>query len=116
VSIYFTKPSKKEDFVATRIKLREQVEELNLSTTSFEIQAKKIFKEAQRAAALIPSLEFEDVFKAAPEMEYHHRYIQSLLTWVWFEINENQVALENLPDAIQGFYSRYEEPFSLYWL
>jgi hypothetical protein len=102
--------------VATQTKLSEQVDELRLSITSFEAQAKKIFKEAQRAAALIPRIEFEDVFNAAPDMEYHHRYIQSLLTWVWFEVNENGVELDNLPDALQGFYKRYEEPFSHYWM
>ena len=102
--------------MATRTQLSEQVDELRLGITSFEAQAKNIFQEAQMAASLIPSIEFEDVFKAAPEMEYHHRFVQSLLTWIWFEVNENDVDLENLPDILQGFYKRYEEPFSRYWM
>ena len=102
--------------MATRTKLNEEVDELKLGITSFEAQAKKIFQEAQVAAALIPSIEFEDVFSAAPEMEYHHRFIQSLLTWIWFEVNENGVELESLPDPLLGFYIRYEEPFSRYWM
>jgi hypothetical protein len=102
--------------VATRTKLSEQVDELRFGVNSFEVRAKKIFQEAQIAAAFIPRLEFEDVFKAAPDMEYHHRFIQSLLTWVWFEVNENGVGLENLPEALQRFFQEYEEPFSQYWM
>ena len=102
--------------MAARTKLSEQVDELQLGVTSFEVQAREIFREAQLAAALIPVREFEDVFKAAPEMEYHHRYVQSLLTWVWFEVNENGVTLEHLPEALQGFCKRYEEPFARYWM
>ena len=102
--------------MAARTKLIEQVEELKLGVTRYEIQAKEIFLEAQLAAALIPITEFEDVLKAAPEMEFHHRYVQSLLTWIWFEINENGVNLENLPDNLQSFYLKYEEPFASYWM
>ena len=102
--------------MAARTKISEQVDQLKLGITSYEAQAKEIFQEAQLAAALIPVREFEDVFKAAPEMEYHHRYIQSLLTWVWYEVNEYGVTLEHLPETLQGFYSRYEETFASYWL
>jgi hypothetical protein len=48
-------------------------------------------------------------------MEFHHRYVQSLLTWIWYEINENEVALEYLPDPICDFYVKYEEAFASYW-
>lgn len=102
--------------MATRTKISEQVDELTLGVTSYEVQAKAIYGEAQRAAALIPMTEFEDVFKAAPEMEFHHRYVQSILTWVWYEVNENGVALNNLPDALQGFYQACEAPFARYWM
>lgn len=102
--------------MVARTKLIEQVEELKLGVTRYEIWAKEIFLEAQLAASLIPITEFEDVFKAAPEMEYHHRYIQSLLTWIWYEINENGVNLEHLPDILQRFYKSYEEPFASYWM
>ena len=102
--------------MAARTKLIEQVDDLKLGITSYEVQAKEIFQEAQLAAALIPVREFEDVFKAAPEMEYHHRYVQSLLTWVWFEVNENGVTLDHLPESLQGFYRRYEESFASYWM
>ena len=99
-----------------RTKIYEQVDELKLGITSFELKAIKIYQEAQLAAAFIPAKEFEDVFKAAPELEYHHRYVQSLLTWVWYEVNENGVTLEHLPETLQGFYKRYEEPFAGYWM
>ena len=102
--------------MAARTKIHEQVEELRLGITSFEVKALEIYQEAQFAAALIPVREFEDVFKAAPEMEYHHRYIQSLLTWVWYEVNENRVPLENLPEALERFYKRYEAHFASYWV
>ena len=59
--------------MVTRTKISEQVDGLTFGVTSYEVQAKAIYGEAQRAAALIPTTEFEDVFKAAPEMEYHHR-------------------------------------------
>jgi hypothetical protein len=108
--------TEKEGWMAARTKMHEQVDGLKLGVTSFEVRAKKIYKEAQLVAALIPAREFEDVYKAAPEMEYHHRFIQSLLTWVWYEVNENGVPLENLPEALQEFYKRYEEPFASYWM
>ncbi len=101
--------------MAARTKIREQFNELQFGVTSYEIKARAVFGEAQRAAALIPSTEFEDVLNAAPEMEYHHRYVQSILTWIWFEVNENGVALEHLPDILQGFYIAFEEPFAAYW-
>jgi hypothetical protein len=99
-----------------RTKISEQVEELSFGVTSYEVQAQAVFKEAQRAAALIPIAEFEDVLNAAPEMEYHHRYVQSILTWVWYEVNEHGVPLDNLPDILQGFYKAFEEPFAKYWM
>jgi hypothetical protein len=102
--------------MAARTKISEQVDALKFGVTSYEVQAKAVYDEAQRAAALIPMPEFEDVFKAAPEMEYHHRYVQSILTWVWYEVNENGVALEHLPDPLQGFYKAFEEPFARYWM
>ena len=102
--------------MAARTKISEQVEALQFGVTSYEVQARAVFEEAQRAAALIPVTEFEDVLKAAPEMEYHHRYVQSILTWVWYEVNENDVELECLPEILQGFYKAFEEPFARYWL
>lgn len=96
--------------------VREQVDALEIGIWSFEDQARAAYGEARRAVALIPGGEFEEVLNAAPEMEFHHRYVQSLLTWVWYEINENEVALEYLPDLISDFYVKYEETFARYWL
>lgn len=101
--------------MAARTKISEQIDVLKFGVTSYEVRAKAVYDEAKRAAALIPMMEFEDVFKAAPEMEYHHRYVQSILTWVWYEVNENGVPMEHLPDALQGFYKVFEEPFARYW-
>jgi hypothetical protein len=102
--------------MSTRIRSREQVNALDVGFISFEDRARAAYDEAQRAAALIPPKEFEEVFQAAPEMEFHHRYVQSILTWVWYEVNENHVRLEHLPYALQGFYKKYEEPFGAYWM
>lgn len=102
--------------MGVRTGISEQVNALRFGVTSYEVQAQAVFEEAQRAAAMIPKQEFEDVFSAAPEMEYHHRFVQSILTWVWYEVNENGVALDHLPDALQGFYNACEEPFSRYWM
>lgn len=96
--------------------VREQVDALEIGVWSFEDQARAAYGEARRAVMLIPGGEFEDVLGAAPEMEFHHRYVQSLLTWIWYEINENEVPLENLPDPISAFYVKYEEVFARYWL
>ena len=101
--------------MATRTKMMEQVDALEMGVTSFEIQAKAIFGEAKRAASLIPPKEFEDVYRAAPDMEYHHKYVQSVLTWIWFEVHENQVSLDHLPDILRGFYQACEETFAKYW-
>ena len=101
--------------MSTRTRSREQVSALDFGYVSFEERAKAAYGEAQRAAALIPPREFQEVFQAAPEMEFHHRYVQSILTWVWYEVNENQVRLESLPYVLQGFYKKYEEPFGAYW-
>ncbi len=95
--------------------VREQVDALDISVWSFEAQAQAAYPQAQRAVLLIPGSEFEEVFSAAPEMEFHHRYVQSLLTWIWFEVHENETPLEHLPDPIGDFYRMYEEPFARYW-
>lgn len=102
--------------MVTRTRVSEQVDALQLGSTRYELQAKAVFDQAQRAAALIPIVEFQDVFTAAPEMEYHHRFVQSILTWVWYEVNENGVALEHLPNVLQGFYTAFEERFASYWM
>jgi hypothetical protein len=83
---------------------------------SYEQAAMAIFEEAQLAAALIPESEFEDVFEAAPDLEFHHRYVQSLLTWIWYEVHENEVPLEDLPQFLGIFFTRYEGLFATYWL
>jgi hypothetical protein len=101
--------------MATRTRINEQVDALQLDVTSYEVQAKVVYEEARRAAALIPPREFEDVFQAAPDMEFHHRYVQSVLTWIWFEVNENDVPLDYLPDILQGFYLACEGSFASYW-
>ncbi len=102
--------------MGVRTLISEQVDALSLGVTSYEVQARAVYDEAQRAAALIPTREFEDVFTTAPEMEYHHRYVQSILTWVWYEVNENGVSLDHLPDVLQRFYTACEEPFARYWM
>jgi hypothetical protein len=102
--------------MAARTKTRERVDALATGVSSYELQARAIYDEARRAAALIPPREFEDVFQAAPEMEYHHRFVQSVLTWIWYEVHENEVALENLPDVMQGFFLTFEGPFARYWM
>ena len=96
--------------------VREQVDGLEIGVWSFEDQAKAVFVEAQRAVALVPGGEFEEVFEAAPEMEFHHKYVQSLLTWVWYEVNENEVPLELLPDPLGEFYVKHAAAFAQYWL
>ncbi len=101
--------------MAARTKIQQQVNAFEIGVTNYEEEAKAVYDEAQYAAAIIPATEFEEVFQAAPEMDYHHRYVQSILTWVWYEINENKVALEHLPEVLQRFYVKYEEPFARYW-
>lgn len=102
--------------MATQVLVREQVDALEIGVWSYEAQARAVYAEAQRAVRYIPGGEFDEVFAAAPEMEFHHRYVQALLTWIWYEIHENEVGLENLPDAITHFYTRYEETFAKYWM
>lgn len=96
--------------------VREQVDALEIGVWSFEAQARAVFDEARRATVLIPGTEFEEVFNAAPEMDFHHRYVQALLTWTWYEIHENEVGLENLPDPIADFYTKHEPAFARYWM
>jgi hypothetical protein len=91
------------------------VDVLEIGFQGFETEAKLVFEEAQRAAALIPGQEFEEVFDAAPPLSFHHRYVQSLLTWIWYEVNENNVPLDNLPLPLSTFFQRYEEPFAAFW-
>lgn len=102
--------------MAARTRISEQVDALTLDATSFELEAQAIFSEARRAATLIPPREFEDVYEAAPEMEFHHKYVQSVLTWIWYEVHEHHVPLDNLPDVLQCFYLAYEGPFAQYWM
>ncbi len=96
--------------------IQEKVDELELGMEGFEEDARAIFVEAQRAAALIPGKEFEEVFEAAPELSFHHRYIQSLLTWIWYEVHEYEVPLENLPLGLASFFQAYERHFAAYWV
>ena len=46
--------------MASRTKISEQVDALKFGVTSYEVQAKAVYDEAQRAAALIPMPEFEE--------------------------------------------------------
>ncbi|MFN2137124.1 MAG: hypothetical protein ACK2UK_14290 [Candidatus Promineifilaceae bacterium] len=101
--------------MATSTAMRERVGARTLGDAAFEFQACMIFTEAERAAALIPDREFEDIFQSAPDLEYHHRFVQSILTWIWYEVNENEVPLDCLPDILQGFYLACEETFAAYW-
>lgn len=95
--------------------LHNEIDELELGMEGFEEDAQLIFDEAQRAAALIPGLEFEEVFDAAPDLAFHHKYVESILTWVWYEIHENEVPLENLPLKLATFFQAYEPHFATYW-
>ena len=94
---------------------KQDVDVLELGFQGFETEAKLVFEEAQRAAALIPGQEFEEVFDAAPPLSFHHRYVQSLLTWIWYEVHENKVPLDNLPLPLAAFFQKYEEPFAAFW-
>ena len=97
-------------------RMEEKVDALELGFSEFEEAAHAIFDEAQRAAALIPGSEFEEVFETAPVMAFHHRYVQSILTWVWYELHENEVPLENLPLPLGAFFQKYERSFAAYWM
>ncbi len=97
------------------VRMEDRVDALDLGLMGYEAQAEAIFEEAQLAAALIPGLEFEEVFEAAPVLEFHHRYVQSLLTWIWYEVHEYEVPLENLPLPLAVFFQKYEKPFATYW-
>ncbi len=96
--------------------IQQQVDELELGMQGFEEDAIAIFDQAQRAAALIPGKEFEEVFEAAPELAFHHKYVQSVLTWVWYEVHEYEVPLENLPLVLASFFQAYEPHFAAYWM
>ncbi len=98
------------------VKMSQRVDALDLGLKGYEEESEAIFDEAQIAAALIPGQEIEEVFEAAPPLEFHHRYVQSLLTWIWYEIHENEVPLENLPLPLALFFQKYEKPFANYWL
>jgi len=102
--------------MATQVQMEEKVDALELGLRGYEEEAQSIFEEALKAAALIPVSEFEDVFEAAPVMEFHHRFVQSVLTWVWYEVHENEVPLENLPLPLGVFFQKYEGPFATYWM
>jgi hypothetical protein len=108
--------SKKEGRMAGPAGIEEEVDALELGFRGFEEVAHSIFDEAQRAAALIPSSEFEEVFETAPVMSFHHRFVQSILTWVWYEVHENEVPLENLPLPLGTFFQKYERSFASYWM
>ena len=96
--------------------MERQIEELELGMQGYEEDARAIFVEAQRAAALIPGSEFEEVFEAAPDLAFHHKYVQSLLTWIWYEVHENEVPLECLPLGLASFFQVYEKHFAKYWM
>jgi hypothetical protein len=96
--------------------VQQQVDDLELGMKGFEEDAQAVFVEAQLAAALIPGKEFEEVFDAAPDLAFHHKYVQSILTWVWYEVHENEVPLENLPLALASFFQAYEPHFATYWM
>jgi hypothetical protein len=97
------------------VRMEDKVDALELGFAGYEEAAEAIFEEAQRAAALIPGQEFEEVFEAAPPLEFHHKYVQSLLTWIWYEVHENEVPLENLPLSLALFFETYEKLFATYW-
>lgn len=97
------------------VRMEEQVDALDLGFEEYEEKSQAIFDQAQKAVALIPGQEFEEVFEAAPVMPFHHKYVQSLLTWIWYEIHENEVPLENLPLPLATFFQKYEELFATYW-
>jgi len=101
--------------MAEELRMEDRVDALELGFRGFEEAAEAIFDEAQRAVALIPGLEFEEVFEAAPVLSFHHKYVQSLLTWIWYEVHENEVPLENLPLPIAMFFQKYESSFAAYW-
>ncbi len=96
--------------------MQEKIDQLELGMKGFEEDAQAIFEEAQLAAALIPGVEFEEVFEAAPDLAFHHKYVQSILTWVWYEVHENEVPLENLPLPLAVFFQAYEPYFATYWM
>lgn len=93
----------------------EKMDSLRIGVRSYEDAAEEIFEEARRAAIFIPRVEFLDIYESAPEMEYHHKFVQSLITWIWYEVHENEVPLENLPDPLAHFFMKYEKPFAAYW-
>jgi hypothetical protein len=101
--------------MATNVQMENKVDALDLGFRGYEEEAIFIFEEAQRAAALIPGDEFEEVFDAAPPLAFHHRYVQSLLTWIWYEVHEMEVPLENLPLPLAVFFQKYEAPFATFW-
>ena len=101
--------------MAVDVRMEEKVDALELGFKGYEEGAEAIFDEAQRAAALIPGEEFEEVFEAAPPLAFHHKYVQSLLTWIWYEVHENEVPLENLPLPLALFFQKYEGPFAAFW-
>jgi hypothetical protein len=102
--------------MAAKAQMEDKVDALELGLRGFEEVAQAIFDEAQRAAALIPSSEFEEVFDTAPVMAFHHRFVQSILTWIWYEVHENEVPLENLPLPLGTFFQKYERSFAEYWM
>ncbi len=102
--------------MAAKAQMEDKVDALELGLRGFEEVAQAIFDEAQRAAALIPSSEFEEVFDTAPVMAFHHRFVQSILTWIWYEVHENEVPLENLPLPLGTFFQKYERSFAAYWM
>ena len=95
--------------------LQEHIDELELGMKGYEEDAEAIFDQALRAAMLIPGMEFEEVFDAAPDLAFHHKYVESVITWVWYEVHENEVPIENLPLALASFYQAYEPYFATYW-
>ncbi len=101
--------------MTSEVRMEQKIDELDLGFHGYEEAAELIFAEAQRAAMLIPGQEFEEVFDAAPPLSFHHRYVQSLLTWIWYEVHENEVPLENLPLPLASFFQKYEPPFAKFW-
>ena len=82
---------------------KEKFDVFQVGIRSYEVEAIVIYEDARRAVLFIPPAEFMDVYETAPEMEFHHKFVQSLLTWVWYEVHKNEVPLENLPEPLSAF-------------
>ena len=101
--------------MAVSTPVREQIESLQLAIPGYEERAVAVFGAAQLAAACIPHDEFLEVFNAAPEMSFHHQYVQSVLTWVWYEVHENKMEVRTLPRPLGEFFAQHERFFATFW-